>query len=93
MHLTKISVSLPTNFKIFSMDSSVLENVFGYIAMSLLVVSFIPKNMKVVRIINLIACMFFVGYGILLGWTWPIIISNVAVCCVQVYHLFIAKTN
>ncbi len=93
MHLTKISVSLPTNFKIFSMDSSVLENVFGYIAMSLLVVSFIPKNMKVVRIINLIACMFFVGYGILLGWTWPIIISNMAVCCVQVYHLFIAKTN
>lgn len=93
MHLTKISVSLPTNFKKFSMDSSVLENVFGYIAMSLLVVSFIPKNMKVVRIINLIACMFFVGYGILLGWTWPIIISNVAVCCVQVYHLFIAKTN
>ena len=75
------------------MDSSVLENVFGYIAMSLLVVSFIPKNMKVVRIINLIACMFFVGCGILLGWTWPIIISNVAVCCVQVYHLFIAKTN
>lgn len=49
------------------MDSSVLENVFGYIAMSLLVVSFIPKNMKVVRIINLIACMFFVGYGIFLG--------------------------
>lgn len=93
MHLTKISVSLPTNFKIFSMDSSVLENVFGYIAMSLLVVSFIPKNMKVVRIINLIAYMFFVGYGILLGWTWPIIISNMAVCCVQVYHLFIAKTN
>ena len=93
MHLTKISISLPTNFKIFSMDSSVLENVFGYIAMSLLVVSFIPKNMKVVRIINLIACMFFIGYGILLGWTWPIIISNMAVCCVQVYHLFIAKTN
>ena len=93
MHLTKISVSLPTNFKKFSKDSSVLENVFGYIAMSLLVVSFIPKNMKVVRIIKLIACMFFVGYGILLGWTWPIIISNVAVCCVQVYHLFIAKTN
>lgn len=59
--------------------------------MTLLVVSFIPKKMKVVRSINLVACMFFVGYGILLGWAWPIIISNVAVCCVQAYHLFIAK--
>ncbi|MBP8903471.1 MAG: YgjV family protein [Paludibacteraceae bacterium] len=75
------------------MDIKIWEQIIGYIAMTLLVISFIPKKMKVVRVINLIACMFFLVYGILLGWAWPIIISNIAVCCVQVYHLFIAKTN
>ncbi|NLO70644.1 MAG: uroporphyrinogen decarboxylase [Porphyromonadaceae bacterium] len=73
------------------MDASIWTNIIGYIAMTLLVISFIPKQIKTVRIVNLIACMFFVGYGILLGWAWPIIISNVAVCCVQIYHLFFAK--
>ncbi|MFV0391917.1 MAG: YgjV family protein [Paludibacteraceae bacterium] len=72
------------------MENTILTNIFGYIAMTLLVVSFIPKQMKTVRVVNLIACMFFVVYGILLQ-AWPIVISNLAVCCVQIYHLFIAK--
>lgn len=72
---------------------TILQNIFGYLAMTLLVVSFLPKKITVVRSINLIACLFFVGYGILLGWAWPIIISNGAVCCVQVYHLFFAKAK
>ena len=75
------------------MDINTWQQIVGYIAMILLVVSFIPKKMKTVRIVNLIACMFFVGYGILLDWAWPLIISNVAVCCVQIYHLFFAKAK
>lgn len=73
------------------MDASIWTNIVGYLAMTLLVISFIPKQIRTVRVINLIACMFFVVYGVFLGWAWPIIISNVAVCCVQVYHLFFAK--
>ena len=73
------------------MDTTIWTNIFGYIAMTLLVISFIPKQIKTVRTVNLIACMFFVVYGILLNWAWPIIISNVAVCCVQAYHLFLVK--
>ena len=75
------------------MNADIWENIIGYIAMTLLVVSFIPKKMNDIRFINLIACVFFIGYGILLGWAWPIIISNLAVCCVQIYHLFIAKSK
>ena len=74
------------------MDINIWQHIFGYIAMTLLVVSFIPKQMKTVRVVNLIACMFFVVYGILLS-AWPIVISNVAVCCVQIYHLFFAKAK
>ena len=73
------------------MDANIWQHLIGYTAMTLLVVSFIPKKIKVVRTINLIACMFFVAYGVLLGWAWPIIISNLAVCGVQIYHLFFVK--
>ncbi len=67
-----------------------ITNIFGYAAMTLLVVSFLPKKLKMVRIINLIACLLFVVYGTMLA-AWPIVISNVAVSLVQAYHLFIAK--
>ena len=70
------------------MDINIWQNLIGYTAMTLLVISFIPKKIKVVRTVNLIACMFFVAYGVLLGWAWPIIISNLAVCGVQIYHIF-----
>lgn len=70
-----------------------LKDIAGYLAMTLLIISVIPKRLKTVRILNLFASTFFVIYGILLGWAWPIIISNFAVCCIQVYHLFIVKEN
>ena len=73
------------------MDTKTLTDILGYIAMTLLVISFIPKQIKTVRLINLFACAFFVVYGIMLGWMWPIIISNLAVCSIQFYHLFIRK--
>ena len=63
----------------------------GYIAMAFLVLSFIPKQLQWVRMINLIACGFFIAYGILLGWKLPIIISNGLVALVQLYHLLSAK--
>ncbi len=71
------------------MDFSV-ETV-GFIAMFLLVISFIPKKLGLIRIINMVGCIFFVLYGILLGWKWPIIISNGLIACIQLYHLFIAN--
>lgn len=59
----------------------------GYLAMAFLVISFIPTKLNQVRILNLAGCIFFVLYGYLLGWRWPIIISNGLVAIIQVYHL------
>lgn len=69
------------------------KDIAGYLAMALLIISVVPKKLKTVRIINLFASFFFVVYGILLGWAWPIIISNFCVCCIQIYHLFLVKTK
>lgn len=63
----------------------------GYVAMSLLVISFIPKQLRIVRILNLLASLVFVAYGILLGWKYPIIISNALVAIIQVWHLLRRK--
>ena len=64
-----------------------IVEIVGYLAMTFLVVSFIPKQIKKVRYINLIACLFFIAYGIMLGFKWPIIVSNGVVCLIQAYHL------
>ncbi|MDO5663934.1 MAG: uroporphyrinogen decarboxylase [Bacteroidia bacterium] len=63
----------------------------GYLAMAFLVISFIPKQVRKVRTINLFACTFFIIYGIMLGLKWPIIISNAMVAIIQMYHLFLVK--
>ncbi|WP_018626690.1 hypothetical protein [Niabella aurantiaca] len=63
----------------------------GYLAMALLVISFIPKQLKAIRLINFAGCVFFVAYGVLLGWKWPIIISNGLIAAIQLYHLFVKK--
>ena len=65
----------------------------GYIAMAFLVVSFLPKQIRRIRLINFIGCSFFVLYGILLGWKWPLIASNGMIALIQIYHLFIAKNK
>lgn len=65
--------------------------VIGYIAMLFLVISFIPKQLKLIRIINMIGCLFFVAYGVLLGWKWPLIISNGLIAVIQLYHLINRK--
>lgn len=65
--------------------------IMGYTAMAFLVISFIPKQIKKVRYINLLACILFVIYGIMLGMKLPIIISNAMVSAIQLYHLFWAK--
>lgn len=64
---------------------------FGYLAMTFLVVSFLPTQVRKVRMINLISCALFVVYGVLLGCKWPLIISNSVVCLIQIYHLFFVK--
>ena len=65
----------------------------GYIAMAFLVVSFLPKQIRRIRLINFIGCSLFVLYGILLVWKWPLIVSNGLIALIQIYYLFIAKNK
>ncbi len=63
----------------------------GYIATAVLLTSFTMKRLKSLRIINSIACLLFVVYGIMLSNAWPIIISNAAIFTINFYYLFVKK--
>ncbi len=64
----------------------------GYLAMATLLVSFMMKDVKQLRIINSLGCFFFVIYGFLLEpKAYPIIITNLAIIIINGYYLFLKK--
>ena len=65
----------------------------GYIATGVLLVSFTMTQLRALRIVNAIACVLFVLYGILLSNAWPIIFSNAAIFCINIYNLYLKKNN
>ncbi len=71
------------------MNENLVEWV-GYAAMLTLMISFMMKDMKKLRIINTIGCLLFVAYGFMLG-SYPIIITNAFITMVNFYYLFVKK--
>ena len=69
--------------------TEILTNISGYTASLFLIISFLSKNQVRLRSLNLIGCIFFVIYGFLLGYQWPIIIPNSIIAVTQLYHIFI----
>jgi hypothetical protein len=65
----------------------------GYAASFFVVLSFVLKDIKKIRIVNLIGCVCFVVYGVFNNMMMPIIIPNVVICFVQVYYLFFRKVS
>lgn len=63
----------------------------GYIASALLIISFMMKNVRTLRIINSFGCAFFIYYGVLLGNDLPIIITNGFIVAFNLYYLFVKK--
>ncbi len=61
--------------------------IVGYTASALLIISFMLKDIVKLRLINSAGCAFFIAYGIMLGWNFPIIIPNVFIVCANFYHL------
>ncbi|WP_459210614.1 uroporphyrinogen decarboxylase [Aquimarina rhabdastrellae] len=65
--------------------------IIGYFASLMVLVSFLMKNIRTLRIVNTIGCLAFVVYGVFLGWSYPIIITNISIALINFYYLFIKK--
>jgi uncharacterized protein with PQ loop repeat len=59
----------------------------GYLASAVVLISFLQKNIKTLRIVNSIGCALFVLYGILLNYSVPLIITNVSIIVINGYYL------
>ncbi|HCQ29442.1 MAG TPA: uroporphyrinogen decarboxylase [Flavobacteriales bacterium] len=68
-----------------------MTEIIGYIASAGVLISFLMKDIKTLRLVNSIGCSLFIVYGILLGWSWPIIITNAAILGINAYYLFVKK--
>ncbi|ANQ47703.1 YgjV family protein [Flammeovirga yaeyamensis] len=58
----------------------------GHVASVILMISFTLKKTRQLRIVNSIACLAFVAYGIMIT-AWPVIISNAFIAIVNTYYL------
>ncbi len=63
----------------------------GYAAMIMLMISFVMKDIKKLRVVNTIGCLLFVAYGFMIG-SWPIIITNAFITLVNLYYLLVKKS-
>ena len=59
----------------------------GYAASFFVLLSFIMKKVTLLRAVNMIGCVCWVIYGILLDIAWPVIITNAAIFVVNGYYL------
>jgi len=60
--------------------------ILGYVATLFVMVSFSMKDVTMLRIINLIGCLLFLIYAVLID-SMPIIITNMAIVVINTYHL------
>ncbi|MGN7865598.1 uroporphyrinogen decarboxylase [Chryseobacterium sp. 22458] len=66
----------------------------GYSASVFIVLSFILKDVRKIRIVNMIGCICFVIYGFFFSEPlWPVIIPNGLICFIQMYHLIAGKKD
>jgi hypothetical protein len=63
----------------------------GYLASAVVMLSFLNRRMKTLRIVNAVGCVLFVAYGFMLDLSWPIIITNAFIFVVHIYYLMIKQ--
>ena len=68
------------------LSSNVVVEVIGYVASSFVLISFLLKEIKWIRIVNIIGAVSFVIYGFLTK-TYPTAFMNSALVLVHVYYL------
>ncbi|MES2555438.1 MAG: YgjV family protein [Bacteroidota bacterium] len=63
-----------------------LTEYIGYAASLAVLIAFLMKNMRTLRIVNTVGCVLFIVYGCLLP-SIPVIVTNAAIVVINLYYL------
>ena len=66
--------------------------IIGLIASVFVLISFIPKDIRLIRCINIVGCIVWIIYGILIG-ALSVWLMNLLVMIVHIYHLIENKKH
>jgi len=64
----------------------------GYVASLGILISFLMRDIRKLRLINTAGCLLFAAYGFLLDISWPIVITNLAIVVINLFYLMKSKT-
>ncbi len=63
-----------------------MTEVLGWIATAVVLLSFTVQDMRKLRIVNLVGCLLWIGYGFIL-MSKPVIFVNISIAVVHTYWL------
>ncbi|WP_414632760.1 YgjV family protein [Clostridium sp. UBA3887] len=75
------------NFRRSSMFNDTLIEWIGYLATILITISMFMKEIFKLRFINLMGCILFVIYGLIIG-AYPVAIANAIIVFINLYYLY-----
>ena len=73
-------------------STNVVFEIVGYLGSAFVLLSFLLKDIKKIRLINIVGAAFFVFYGIYTE-TWATAFMNLALIIVHIYYLIKMRTN
>lgn len=63
-----------------------MSEILGYIATVLVILSYLSKDLKKLRVISIIACAIFIVYAVMQD-LYPVLITNVSIIGVNIYRI------
>lgn len=72
--------------QILFLETRVIYDIIGYLGSSFVLLSFLLKDIKWIRIVNIVGATFFVIYGVVTK-TWPTAFMNMALVVVHIVYL------
>ena len=63
----------------------------GYLGSLGILISFLMKDIRKLRLINTAGCLLFAAYGFLLDISWPIVITNSTIVIINLFYLLKSK--
>ncbi len=64
-----------------------MNDIIGWVATAVTMLSFLSHKMLFLRVVNFIACVIWIVYGVLLGMN-PVIVTNTVIACIHLHWFY-----